>query len=134
LAGVVAFRITKGNIMFTVGISRSSHLLLICTGAPAYNDLMAAVDLAAALCRREGWARILVDCVSVPPTFTTDELVQMGEYTGRVLAWNHVALVVPDVKRFDGARSAAAHAGGRLRLFMSHLDAANWLKAAVALA
>ena len=116
--------------MFTFGISRASHLLLICTGAPLFNDLLALVDLAAALCRREGWARILVDCVSVPPTFTTDELVRIGEYAGMTLAGNHVALVVPDEKRFDVTRSAAASAGGKLRFFTSHLDAANWLTAA----
>jgi hypothetical protein len=119
-------------MMFTVGISRASHLLLICTGAPVFNDFLALVDLAAALCRREGWARILVDCVSVPATFTTDELVLIGEYAGMTLAGNHVALVVPDEKRFDATRSAAASAGGELRYFMSHLDAANWLMAASA--
>jgi hypothetical protein len=116
--------------MFTVGISRASHLLLICTGAPAFNDFLALVDLAAALCRREGWARILVDCVSIPPTFTPDELVRLGEYAGMTLAGNRVALVVPDEKRFDVTRSAAAFAGGKLRYFMSHPDATNWLAAA----
>lgn len=116
--------------MFTVGISRASHLLLICTGAPAFDDFLALVDLAAALCRREGWRRVLVDCVSVPPTFTPDELVKIGEYAGMKLAGNRVALVVPDEKRFDATRSAAASAGGKLRYFMSHLDAANWLVAA----
>lgn len=116
--------------MFTVGISRASHLLLICTGAPAFNDFLALVDLAAASCRREGWARILVDCVSIPPTFTQDELARIGEYAGMTLAGSHVALVVSDEKRFDVARSAAASAGGKLRYFMNHLDAADWLLAA----
>jgi hypothetical protein len=116
--------------MFTVGISRASHLLLICTGAPVFNDFLALVDLAAALCQREGWTRILVDCVSVPRTFTPDELVHIGQYAGMTLAGNHVALVVPDEKRFDVTRFAAASAGGKLRYFMNHLDAADWLTAA----
>ena len=113
--------------MFTVSISRASHLLLICTGGPVFNDFLALVDLAAALCRRERWTRILVDCVSVPPTFTADELVRIGEYAGMKLAGTHVALVVSNEKRFDGTLSAAASAGGKLRYFLSHLDAANWL-------
>ena len=82
------------------------------------------------MCRREGWPRILVDCVSVPPTFAMDDLVRIGEYAGTTLAGNHVALVVPDEKRFDVTRSAAASAGGKLRFFTSHLDAADWLVAA----
>jgi hypothetical protein len=113
--------------MFTVGISRASHLLIVCTGAPAFNDLLALVDLAAGLCRREGWNRILVDCVSIPPTFTADELVRIGEYAGLTLGANHVAIVVPDDKRFDVTRAAAASAGGELRFFMNHLDAGDWL-------
>ena len=116
--------------MITVGLSRSTHLLLICTGLPVFDDFLALVDLAAAMCRREGWTRILVDCVSVPPTFNADELVRIGDYAGRTLAGINVALVVPEEKRYEGTRSAAASAGGKLRYFMSHLDAANWLMAA----
>ena len=119
-------------IMFTVGISRGPHLLLICTGVPVFHDFLALVDLAAALCRREGWARILVDCISIPATFTTDELVRIGEYAGGTLAGKKIALVVPDERRFDLSRSAAASAGGKLRYFTSHLDAADWLVAALA--
>lgn len=116
--------------MFTVGISRASHLLLICTGAPVLEDFLALVDLAAGLCRRERWTRILVDCVSIPASFTADELVRLGKYAGMMLAGKQVALVVPDVKRFDAARSAAASEGGTLRYFMSHPEAAGWLSAA----
>ncbi|MBG9390575.1 hypothetical protein [Caenimonas aquaedulcis] len=113
--------------MFSVGISRASHLLLICTGAPRFNDFMALVDLAAALSRREGWTRILVDCVSVPATFDPDELVSIGQYAGATLGGTRVAIVVPDEKRYDATRSAANSAGGRLRYFTNHLDAAHWL-------
>ncbi|RYG07309.1 MAG: hypothetical protein EON92_18645 [Burkholderiales bacterium] len=117
--------------MFTVGISRASHLLLICTGTPVFDDFLALVDLAASLCRREGWARILVDCVSIPPSLTPDELVRIGRYAGTALAGTHVALVVPDEKRFDATRSAAAAAGGTLRYFTFHPEAASWLAQAV---
>jgi hypothetical protein len=120
----------KRNIMVTVGISRASHLLLICTGAPVFDDFLALVDLAAALCRREGWSRILVDCVSIHPTLTPDELVRIGSYAGLALAGKQVAVVVPDVKRHDGTRSAAASAGGQLRYFTRHPEAASWLAAA----
>lgn len=116
--------------MFTVGISRASHLLLICTGAPDFYDLLATIDLVATLSRREGWDRILVDCVSVPRTFTPEELVVIGEYAGMTLAGTHVALVVPDEKRFDVIRPPTDSAGANLQFFKSNLDAANWLMAA----
>jgi hypothetical protein len=113
--------------MFTVGISRASHLLLICTGAPSFDDLLALADLAAALCRREGWLRVLIDCASLPPTFTADELLRIAAYAGIALADKHVALVVADEARFENPAAAAAAAGAALRLFTSHPAAADWL-------
>lgn len=114
--------------MFSIGISRSPNLLLICTGAPDVNDFLALVDLAAALCDRERWTRVLMDCASVPPGLTADERAQIGAYAGKMLAGRVVAIVVSDEVRFDGTRVAAASAGGTLRFFGSHLDAANWLQ------
>ena len=112
--------------MFTIGISRASHLLLICTGAPVFADFLALADFAAALCRREAWTRVLIDCASVPPTFTTDELVRIAAYAGIALADRHVALVVAE-ERIENTLSAAACAGATVRCFTSHLDAAHWL-------
>ena len=120
----------EGLMMFTIGVSRTPYLLLICTGEPVYNDFLALVDIAAALCGREGWMRVLVDCASVPPTFTPDERAQLGAYAGKMLPGRNVALVVPDEKRFEATRSAAASEGGKLRYFTSHFDAANWLETA----
>lgn len=113
--------------MVTIGISRASHLLLICTGAPVFDDFLALVDLAAALCRREGWSRLLVDCASVPPTLTEDERAQLAAYAGAALPDTHVAVVVADATRFDDARSPAASAGPKLCYFTSNADAAHWL-------
>jgi len=113
--------------MFRFGISRASHLLLICTGAPAFYDFLALVDLAAAVCRREGWDRILVDCISIPVTLTLEELSAVTEYAATTLAGQHVALVVPDQKRFDATLSATASAEGKLRYFTNLMDAATWL-------
>lgn len=113
--------------MLTIGISRASHLLLICTGAPLLDDFLALVDLAVALCRREGWTRLLVDCASVPPTFTAHERAQLAAYAGAALPDKHVALVVADATRFEDARPAAASAGAKLRYFASNADAAHWL-------
>jgi hypothetical protein len=113
--------------MFTISISRASHLLLICTGMPVFDDFLALADLAAALCRREGWPRVLIDCASVPPTFTEDELVRISAYAGTALADKYVALVVADEGRFENTRSAAASGGATLRHFTSHRDAALWL-------
>jgi len=116
--------------MFTVGISRAPYLLLICTGDPAVNDFLALADLAAALCRREGWTRVLIDCASVPPVLTIDKRAQLGAYAGSILSGKHVAVVVPDENRFEVTRFAAASAGGTLRFFTNHKDAADWLEAA----
>lgn len=116
--------------MFTVGISRAPYLLLVCTGDPAFNDFQAVADLAAALCRREEWTRVLIDCASVPPALTTDQRAQIGTYAGKVLSGKHVAIVVPDEHRFEVTHFAAASAGGTLRFFTNHIDAADWLEAA----
>lgn len=113
--------------MVTIGISRASHLLLICTGAPVFDDFLALVDLAVALCRREGWSRLLVDCASVPPTLTADERAQLAAYAGAALPDKHVAVVVADATRFEDARSAAASAGAKLCYFTNNADAAHWL-------
>jgi hypothetical protein len=113
--------------MFTIGISRASHLLLTCTGAPVFDDFLALADFAAALCRREGWSRVLIECASVPPAFATDELVRICAYAGCALADKYVALVVADEARFENTRSAAAHGGATLRHFTSNLEAAHWL-------
>jgi hypothetical protein len=116
--------------VFTIGISRSPYLLLTCTGEPAFNDFLALADLAAALCAREGWTRVLMDVTSVPPALTADERVRIGVYVGKMLPGKHVAVVVPDENRFDATRSAAAFAGGILRFFTNLLDAAAWLETA----
>jgi hypothetical protein len=119
-----------GSAVFTVGISRAPYLLLTCTGNPAFKDFLALADLAAALCRRERWTRVLMDCVSVPPVLTADERVRICAYAGEMLPGKHVAVVVPDEKRFEATGSAAASTGGMLRFFASHLEAASWLEAA----
>jgi hypothetical protein len=116
--------------VFTISISRAPYLLLTCTGDPTSNDFHALVDLAGALCLREGWTRVLMDFTSVPPTLTADERVQIGAYAGKILPEKHVAVVVPDENRFDATRSAAATTGGILRFFTNLLDAAAWLEAA----
>lgn len=113
--------------MFTIGISRGSHLLLICTGAPVFDDFLALADLAAALCRREGWSRVLIDCACVPATLTADERVQIATHASSVLTGKRVALVVADDERYENARAALASAGATLHFFTAHLDAANWL-------
>ena len=113
--------------MFTIGISRASHLLLICTGTPVFDDFLALADLAAALCRREAWGRVLIDCASVPATFTADERTRLGAYAAAALPDKHVAIVVADEMRFVAARSEGASMGAKLRYFASNAVAAHWL-------
>lgn len=114
--------------MFIVGISRAPYLLLTCTGAPTFNDFLALADLAEALCRRERWTRVLIDCASVPPVLKPDELVLAGEYAGKMLPDKHVAVVVAEESRFEATSAAAASSGGELRFFTSHVDSARWLE------
>lgn len=118
--------------MFTVGISRASHLLLICTGVPVFHDFLALADLASAVCDREGWRRVLIDCVSVPPTFTMAERAELAAYAGAAMPLQHVAIVVADEKRFEGAESATGSALSQLRYFTNIVDAAHWLAMAPA--
>lgn len=115
--------------MFTVGISRAPYLLLTCAGGPAFQDFLALVDLAGALCRREKWTRVLIDCASVLPALTAGERALIGEYAGKMLADAHVAVVLAEENRHETTRLAAASSGGRLRFFTSNLDAATWLEA-----
>lgn len=113
--------------MFNIGISRHAYLLLVCSGGPTYNDFLAMIDLASNVAAREGWTRVLVDCMGVPATFTADERVALGKYAATALSGKRVGLVVPSTERFDVTQSAAASAGGMLRYFRTHQDADTWL-------
>ncbi|RYY54270.1 MAG: hypothetical protein EOO24_63810 [Comamonadaceae bacterium] len=115
--------------MFTIGLSRGSHLLLVCSGSPTFDDFLALIDLAGAVARREGHDALLVDALGVPPTFTADQRVELGRYAARTLTGRRVALVVPSTFRFDATRAAAAQAGGALGYFESHDAAQAWLAA-----
>ncbi|MBE7939526.1 hypothetical protein [Ramlibacter sp.] len=116
-----------------MGLSRHSHLLVVCTGAPVYEDFVTLIDLIANVSGREGWRTVLVDCTSVAPTFTEAERIALGQWAGKQLTGLYVGLVVSDPRRFSATQSAAATRGGTLQYFDT-LDAANaWLdKASVA--
>lgn len=113
--------------MFNICVSRTAYLLLACTGQPVHDDFLTLIDVAASVCQRENWSRVLVDCSSLPPTLGAPELAGLGRVAGAALARRYVALVVADTERFAPTQRQAEDAGSSFRLFTNHLDASDWL-------
>ena len=115
--------------MFSVAVERHGGLLRIKgQGEAVFADLLALVEMIAAITGKEGQRRVLVDLLDVHTSLSFTDHLQLGGYVAQQLrAMERVASVVPERYRTGTSEKAAQKAGLQLRTFTVLQEGRAWV-------